>query len=55
MRREVKERCAAMVSAEYMAINLPNKIAELAAMETRDYNYIYPVAKVSYSICYDTR
>jgi hypothetical protein len=36
-----------MVAAEYMALNPSIKIADLVAKETDNYNYIYPVVRVS--------
>ena len=36
-----------MVAAEYMVLDSSIKIADLVAMERDEYNYIYPVARVS--------
>lgn len=36
-----------MVAAEYMALDPLIKIVDLVAKEKDNYNYIYPVAKVS--------
>jgi hypothetical protein len=47
MRGQVKERCSALVAAEYSALQSPNQVAELSAKEHDSYNYIYPVARVS--------
>jgi hypothetical protein len=36
-----------MVAAEYAALNPSIKIADLVAKEKENYNYIYPVVRVS--------
>jgi len=46
IRNGIKERCSAMVAAEYMALEPLTKIVNLVAKEKENYNYIYPIAKV---------
>ena len=37
-----------MVAAEYTVLGLSMNIANVVETETRNYNYIYPVIRVSY-------
>jgi hypothetical protein len=37
-----------MVAAEYMALEPSTKIVNLVAKEKENYNYIYPIVKVSH-------
>ena len=44
-----------MVVAEYMALEPSINIADVVAREKENYNYIYPVARVSYLKLCDIR
>ncbi|KAN0109460.1 hypothetical protein V8E52_009254 [Russula decolorans] len=50
IRNSVKDRCSAMVAAEYMALDPLINIADLVAKEMENYNYIYPVSRFGRSM-----
>jgi hypothetical protein len=48
----VKERCVAIVQAEFQSIDTPSAIAAMAQKQLSNYNYSFPAA-VSSSFPYD--
>jgi hypothetical protein len=44
MRREVKDRCAAVILPIFLAMGSPIEVSQLVDTELTNYNYIYPSA-----------